>query len=150
MWKPESKKNVLQKIWKPESTNTAIVWNILESRERSANIFYLIWKMCCKESGSRRVRKMSCKKSGSRRVLVQQLCWAFWNRKKDPWISSIWFEKCPAKKLVAVKKPFGVAAASAGGRAGAIMNPHTEYWILQADLGAIPSPNLGPGVLHRK
>ena len=59
--------------------------------------------MSCKESGSRRVRKMSCKKSGSQRALVQQLCWTFWNRKKDPWISSIWFEKCPAKKLVAVK-----------------------------------------------
>ena len=51
--------NVLQQIWQPESTNTAIFWKFLESKEKSMNIFYLI-------------RKMSCNKSGSRRVPIQQ------------------------------------------------------------------------------
>ena len=47
--------NVLQQIWQPESTNTAIFWKLLESKEKSMNIFYLISKMSCNKSGSRRV-----------------------------------------------------------------------------------------------
>ena len=80
--------NVLQQIWQPESTNTAIFWKLLESKEKSMNIFYLI-------------SKMSCNKSGSRRVPIQQYFGNFWNRKKNQWISSIWSAKCPATNLAA-------------------------------------------------
>ena len=96
-WKPESKRNVPQKVWKPESTNTVICLTILESKERSINIFYLIRKPACKKVGSQRVRKMSRKKSGSRRKAKLLKCL----KPKERSISSIWSEKRPAKNLEA-------------------------------------------------
>ena len=48
--------NVLQQIWQPESTNTALFdEKKLESKEKSTHIVYLISKMSCNKSGSRRV-----------------------------------------------------------------------------------------------
>jgi len=41
---PFDQQNVLQQIWQPESTNTAIFWKIFEWEEKSSNIFYLIRK----------------------------------------------------------------------------------------------------------
>ena len=47
--------NVLQQIWQPESTNTPLSWKNRKPKEKSRNIFYLISKMSCNKSGSRRV-----------------------------------------------------------------------------------------------
>ena len=87
--------NVLQQIWQPESTNTALFdEKKLESKEKSTHIVFLISKMSCNKSGSRRVpiqhylmknigieknsmnifyliSKMSCNKSGSQRLPIQ-------------------------------------------------------------------------------
>jgi len=52
------KKNVLQKIWKPEKSK---IVEMFETERKIINIFYLI-------------RKPACKKAGSRRVLRQQHC----------------------------------------------------------------------------
>ena len=74
-----------------ESTNTAQYSTILkkmESEEKSRNIFYLI-------------SKMSCNKSGSRRVPIHHYLEKNWNRKKNHGISSIWSAKCPATNLAA-------------------------------------------------
>ena len=63
--------NVLQQIWQRESTNTGLFdEKKLESKEKSMNIVYLI-------------SKMSCNKSGSRRVPIQQYFGNCWNRKKN-------------------------------------------------------------------
>ena len=100
--------NVLQQVWQPESTNTALFWRKLEPKEKSRNIFYLISKMSCNKSGSRRVliqhntalfwkaietkeksrnifyliSKMSCNKSGSRRVPIQHYLEKIWTERK--------------------------------------------------------------------
>ena len=97
----ESKKtsmNLLQKIWKPESTNTVIFLTILESKERSKISSIWFENRPAKKLEARELKKMSCKKSGSQRKAKLLKCL---KPKERSYISSIWFENRPAKKLEA-------------------------------------------------